>query len=65
MLVRQRRFWPLWTAFCLGAFADNMLRQALIIGIPFGHVDMPGAVGDSALPVIGAIFAVAMVVFSP
>jgi len=62
----QRRFAPLWVAFCLGVFADNMLRQALIIGISFGYITMNGvSASDSAVPVIGALFAVAMLIFSP
>lgn len=64
-MVLERRFLPMWTAFALGAFADNMLRQALIIGIPFGYIAFAHGGGDAAVPVIGALFAVAMLVFSP
>lgn len=64
-LVFQRRFWPAWTAFVLGVFADNALRQALIIGISFGAVSAPGFLGgDDSIPVIGSLFAVSMLVFS-
>ena len=41
-LFLSQRFLPMWTAFSLGVFADNMLRQALIIGIGFGAVTVPG-----------------------
>jgi MFS family permease len=65
-LYLQRRFAPLWVAFCLGAFTDNMLRQSLIIGISFGYISLHGVgANDGAVPVIGALFAVAMFVFSP
>lgn len=65
-LFFQKRFTPLWSAFCLGAFADNMLRQALIVGIPFGYITFQHVdVGDEAVPVIGALFAAAMLIFSP
>ncbi|GAB4527758.1 MAG: hypothetical protein Kow00133_16660 [Amphiplicatus sp.] len=64
-LFFQRRFLPMWTALCLGAFADNMLRQALIIGIAFGAVPVGGfSRPDDAIPVVGSLFAVAVLVFS-
>ncbi|MBB5517862.1 MFS transporter [Amphiplicatus metriothermophilus] len=64
-LFFQRRFLPMWTALCLGAFADNMLRQALIIGIAFGAVPMGGfGTPDDAIPIVGSLFAVAVLVFS-
>jgi len=64
-LFFQHRFGPLWTAFSLGAFADNMLRQALIIGISFGAIVVPGfASGDDAVPIVGSFFAISMLVFS-
>ncbi len=65
-LVLQRRFAPLWTAFSLGAFADNMLRQALIIGVSFNVITMDVfANKDDAIPIIGSLFAVSMLAFSP
>ncbi|MBY0422523.1 MAG: MFS transporter, partial [Parvularculaceae bacterium] len=63
LLIFQRRFWPLWTTLAFGAFTDNMLRQALMIGIAYGWVGR-GAVGEGAVPVIGSILAVAILVFS-
>lgn len=65
-LFFQKRFWPLWSAFSLGAFADNMLRQALIIGISFGMIAVNiFSNSDDAIPVIGSLFAVSMLLFSP
>ncbi len=65
-LFFQQRFLPMWTALSLGAFADNMLRQALMVGLAFGAIGMSGVENpDSAIPVIGGLFAVAMLVFSP
>lgn len=65
-LMAQRRFFPMWSAFSLGAFTDNMLRQSLIVGIPFGAIAMPAFfAGDNAVPVIGSLFALAMLCFSP
>lgn len=55
----------MWTALCLGAFADNMLRQALIIGIAFGAIPMGDLERpDDAIPIVGSLFAVAMLIFS-
>jgi acyl-[acyl-carrier-protein]-phospholipid O-acyltransferase/long-chain-fatty-acid--[acyl-carrier-protein] ligase len=64
-LFFQRRFLPMWTALSLGAFADNLLRQALIIGVAFGWIRTQGlAEAADAIPVIGSIFAVSMLIFS-
>ncbi len=64
-LFFQQRFLPMWTGFVLGSFADNMLRQALIIGISFGVITLPGfKSGASAIPIVGSFFAIAMLVFS-
>ena len=65
-LFLERRFLPMWTALSLGAFADNMLRQALLVGIPFGVINLTGLSDPThALPVLGSIFAVSMLIFSP
>lgn len=62
-LFFQRRFLPMWTALSLGAFTDNALRNALIIGMTFGSVGHGGA-GKDAIPIVGSLFAVAMLLFS-
>ncbi|MFQ5563048.1 MAG: MFS transporter [Parvularculaceae bacterium] len=64
-LFFQRRFFPMWTALTLGAFSDNTLRQALLIGIAYGVIAVPGfANADDALPVIGSFLPIAILVFS-
>lgn len=65
-LFTQRRFWPMWVALSFGAFADNVLRQSLLIGIPYGVIKTP-AFGDSdnAMPFIGALLPIAIMMFSP
>jgi MFS family permease len=61
----QRRFWPMWSALSLGAFADNMLRQALIVGVAFGWIKAAGFPDtDDAIPLLGAFFPLAMLLFS-
>ncbi|MEO1015391.1 MAG: MFS transporter [Pseudomonadota bacterium] len=65
-LFLQRRFWPIWTTLSLGTFADNTLRQALLIGIPYGVVSTPGFNNpDNAMPIIGALLPLAILLFSP
>lgn len=65
-LFLQRRFWPMWTALSFGAFSDNVLRQALLIGIPFGVIPAPDfGKPDNALPFIGALLPLAIMLFSP
>ena len=63
-LMAQRRFLPMWTALSLGAFTDNMLKQALTVGLTFGIITAPLIENDDALPIIGAFFPIAMLMFS-
>ncbi len=62
----QRRFLPMWSAFVLGVFTDNMLKQALLIGLTYKVITLPG-ISDPAviLPFAGALFALAVFMFSP
>jgi len=63
-LMLQRRFLPMWTALALGAFTDNMLKQALSVGLVFGVISAPFISNDDALPIIGSFFPIAMLMFS-
>ncbi|MEO1149447.1 MAG: MFS transporter [Pseudomonadota bacterium] len=64
-LFFQRRFLPMWIGQSFGALADNMNRQILLIGVPFGAISLRGFdVGDAALPLIGALFPIAMLLGS-
>lgn len=65
-LFLQRRFWPMWVALSFGTFSDNVLRQALLIGIPYGVIPAPNfGKPDNAMPFIGALLPLAIMVFSP
>ena len=64
-LFFQRRFLPMWTALSFGTFADNTLRQALLIGIPAGVIQLPFFENtDNAVPYIGALLPIAILLFS-
>ncbi|PQA87313.1 hypothetical protein CW354_12840 [Marinicaulis flavus] len=55
----------MWTALSFGAFADNTLRQALLIGIPAGVISVPFFPDpDDAIPLIGALLPAAILIFS-
>ncbi len=55
----------MWTALSFGTFADNTLRQALLIGIPAGIISAPFFDdADNALPFIGALLPLAILLFS-
>lgn len=65
-LFFQRRFWPMWAALTLGTFSDNVLRQALLIGISFGVIAAPMfGRADNAIPLIGALLPLAIMLFTP
>ncbi len=64
-LFFQQRFLPMWTALSFGTFADNILRQSLLIGIPAGVITVPFvADADDAIPFIGALLPAAILLFS-
>ena len=63
-LFFQRRFLPMWSALALGAFTDNMLKQALSIALAYGIITAPLISNDDALPIIGSLFPAAMLLFS-
>lgn len=55
----------MWSALSFGAFADNVMRQALIVGIAFGAIGADQRAGaDWAVPVVGSLFSVSMLLFS-
>ena len=65
-LFFQRRFWPMWAALTLGTFSDNVLRQALLIGISYGVIAAPMfGRADNAIPLIGALLPLAIMLFTP
>lgn len=65
-LFLQRRFWPMWVALTFGTFSDNVLRQSLLIGVPYGVIPAPDfGKPDNALPFIGALLPLAIMLFSP
>lgn len=64
-LFFQRRFLPMWIALSFGTFADNTLRQALLIGISAGIISTPMfSNADDAIPLIGALLPSAILIFS-
>lgn len=64
-LFFQRRFLPMWLGQSFGALSDNMNRQVLLIGVPFGAVALSGFEdSDAAIPIIGALFPIAMLIGS-
>lgn len=65
-LFIQRRFWPMWVALSFGTFSDNVLRQSLLIGVPYGVIAAPNfGRPDNAIPLVGALLPFAIMLFSP
>lgn len=54
----------MWSALSLGAFTDNMLKQALSIALVYGVITAPLISNDDALPIVGSFFPIAMLLFS-
>lgn len=56
----------MWVALSFGTFSDNVLRQSLLIGVPYGVIDAPNFGNpDNAMPFIGALLPLAIMLFSP
>lgn len=56
----------MWVALSFGTFSDNVLRQSLLIGIPYGVIAAPNfGKPDNAVPLIGALLPLAIMLFSP
>lgn len=63
-LLRSPRFWPLfWTQF-LGAFNDNLFKNALVIGITFGGARVAGLSPELLVPIAGGLFILPYFLFS-
>ena len=63
-LLQDRRFWPLfWTQF-LGAFNDNLFKNALVMLIAFRGLEVFGLPPAQMIALTGAIFIVPFFLFS-
>jgi len=63
-LLLDRRFWPLfWTQF-LGAFNDNLFKNALVMLIAFGGAEVLGLPPAQMIALTGAIFILPFFLFS-
>ena len=63
-LVKTRRFGPLLAGLCLGAFGDNVFRQALVMLIQFKLADKYGFDGAPAVALAPGIFMLPYFMFS-
>ena len=63
-LVRTRRFGPLFAGLCLGAFGDNLYRQALVILVEFKLAALYGMDAGQLVALAPAIFMLPYFIFS-
>lgn len=63
-LLRTRRFAPLFITQFLGALNDNLLRNALIVLVTFGLVDLSGLDAPTAVNLSAAVFILPFFVLS-
>lgn len=64
MLLRDRKFWPLfWTQF-LGALTDNVFKNALVMLITYKTIKVLGMGPELLVPAIGGIFILPFFIFS-
>jgi 1-acyl-sn-glycerol-3-phosphate acyltransferase len=63
-LLRHRRYWPLfWTQF-LGAFNDNLFKNALVILVTFRAMRMAGLTADQLVALAGLMIVLPFVLLS-
>ncbi len=63
-LFRTRRFWPLFTTQALGAFNDNVFRNALVILITYRLADTADMDTGSIIALAGGLFILPFFLFS-
>jgi 1-acyl-sn-glycerol-3-phosphate acyltransferase len=63
-LLVQRRFGPFFAVQFLGAFNDNVFKQALAMLIVFGAVTVPGVAPDVLVNLTGGLFILPFFLFS-
>lgn len=65
MVVKDKRFWPLfWTQF-LGALNDNFLKNALVVLVTFKGITLAGLDSGSIVALAGGLFILPFFLFSP
>ena len=65
MIVRDRRFWPLfWTQF-FGALNDNVFKNALVMMVTFQNVAVLGLDKAQIVALSGGLFILPFFLFSP
>lgn len=69
--IATRRFWPLFFAFALGAFADNTLRMSTIVAVETAYdtpgstiFTLPGNWGQHGGSLVSMAFTIPVMVFS-
>jgi 1-acyl-sn-glycerol-3-phosphate acyltransferase len=55
-LLVSRRFGPLFVAQLLGAFNDNLVKNALVIGVTFHGLGLAGLSGPTLVAIASALF---------
>ena len=63
-LLRARRFAAFFWAQFLGAFNDNLFRNALVVLATFRSVSVLGLPADRAVPIAGGVFTLPFFLFS-
>ena len=63
-LLASRRFLPLFVSQFLGAFNDNLIKNAIVVLIVFGHAAAGGPSGDIAGQLAGAALVLPFFLFS-
>ncbi len=63
-LLKQRRFLPLFLTQFLGAFNDNIFKNALVIFIAFSLADQVGGYASQLVVIAGGVFILPFFLFS-
>lgn len=64
-LLGSRRFWPLFATQFLGAFNDNLFKNALVVLITFGAGEVAGLNTSQLVALCGGLFILPFFLFSP
>ncbi|HEX3729763.1 MAG TPA: hypothetical protein VHV47_08160 [Opitutaceae bacterium] len=64
-MLTSRRFLPLFVTQFIGAFCDNVFKNAFVLLATFGLAAAHGWRPDSTVYLIGGLFILPFVLFSP
>lgn len=65
VLMKDRRFWPLFVTLFLGAFNDNLFKQTLSVMVAYGMISTGSQSPQVLVSLAAALFIIPFILFTP